>query len=71
MDTEKFVELTKTLDKKKKGKQEGLEKIQKYFDRFHLINRNYLNKEVYEKPRAPSHPCQRPWSTRSSISMSR
>ena len=49
MDIEKFVELTKTVDKKKMGKQEEMEKIQKYFDRFHLINRNYLNKEVYEK----------------------
>ena len=49
MDTEKFMDLIKTLDKKKKGKQEELEKIQKYFDRFHLINRNYLNKETYEK----------------------
>ena len=49
MDTEKFMDLIKTLDKKKKGKQEELGKIQKYFDRFHLINRNYLNKETYEK----------------------
>ena len=49
MDTEKFVELTKTLDKGKKGKQEELEKLQKYFDRFHLINRNYLGKETSEK----------------------
>jgi phosphopantetheinyl transferase (holo-ACP synthase) len=49
MDTEKFMDLIKTLDKKKKGKQEELEKIQKYFDRFHLINRHYLNKETYEK----------------------
>jgi FtsZ-binding cell division protein ZapB len=48
MDTEKFMELTKTLDKKK-GKQEEMERLQKYFDRFHLINRNYLNKETYEK----------------------
>ena len=49
MDTEKFVELTKMLDKRNKGKQEELEKLQKYFDRFHLINRNYLGKETSEK----------------------
>ena len=49
MDTEKFVELTKMLDKRNKGKQEELEKLQKYFDRFHLINRNYLDKETSEK----------------------
>ncbi len=49
MDIEKFFELTKKLDKKKKGKQEELERLKKLFERFHLLNRNYLDKETFEK----------------------
>jgi len=49
MDIEKFLELTKKLDKKKKGKQEELEKLKRLFERFHLLNRNYLDKETFEK----------------------
>ena len=49
MDVDKFLELTKKLDKKKKGKQEELEKLQKFFERFHLLNRAYLDKETFEK----------------------
>ena len=49
MDIEKFLELAKKLDKKKKGKQEELEKLNKLFDRFHLLNRAYLDKETFEK----------------------
>ena len=49
MDIEKFLELTKKLDKKKKGKQEELERLKKLFERFHLLNRNYLDKETFEK----------------------
>ena len=49
METEKFLEATKKLDKKKKGKEEELERLQKLFERFHLLNRNYLDKETYEK----------------------
>ena len=49
METEKFLEATKKLEKKKKGKEEELEKLQKLFERFHLLNRNYLDKETYEK----------------------
>jgi hypothetical protein len=37
------------LDKKKKGKAEGLEKLQRFFDRFHNLNRAYLDKETFEK----------------------
>jgi len=48
MDIEKFLELMKTLDKKKKGKEEELEKVKKLFERFHLLNRNYLDKETFE-----------------------
>ena len=49
MDLDKFLELTKRLDSKKKEKKEGLEKFQKFFERFHLLNRSYLDKETFEK----------------------
>ncbi len=49
MEIGKFLELTKKLDSKKKGKKEELEKFQKFFDRFHLLNRAYLDKESFEK----------------------
>jgi hypothetical protein len=48
MDIEKFMELMKKLDKKKKGKEEELEKFRRLFERFHLLNRNYLDKETFE-----------------------
>ncbi len=48
MEIEKFSELTKKLDKKKEGKQEELEKLKRLFERFHLLNRNYLDKETFE-----------------------
>jgi len=49
MEIDKFLEVTQKLDKKKKGKQEEMEKFQKFFERFHLLNRNYLDKETFEK----------------------
>jgi hypothetical protein len=49
MEIEKFLESTKKLDSKKKGKKEELEKFQKFFERFHLLNRAYLDKESFEK----------------------
>ena len=49
MDTDKFLELAKKLDSKKKGKKEELEKFQRFFERFHLLNRAYLDKETFEK----------------------
>jgi len=49
MDIEKFLELTKKLDKKKKGKEEEFERLKRLFERFHLLNRNYLDKETFEK----------------------
>lgn len=52
MDTETFLELTKKLDKRKKGKEEELEKLKKLFERFHLLNRNYLDKEAFENAQA-------------------
>ena len=48
MEIDKFLELTKKLDKKKKGKEEELEKLKRLFERFHLLNRNYLDKETFE-----------------------
>jgi hypothetical protein len=49
MDIDKFFELLKKLESKKKGKKEELEKLQKFFERFHLLNRAYLDKETFEK----------------------
>jgi hypothetical protein len=49
MELEKFLELTGKLGKKKKGNEEELEKLQKLFERFHLLNRNYLDKETFEQ----------------------
>ena len=49
MDIEKFLELTNSLEKKKEGKKEELERFQRFFERFHLLNRAYLDKETFEK----------------------
>ena len=49
MEIDKILELAKKLDSKKKGKKEELEKFQRFFERFHLLNRAYLDKETFEK----------------------
>ena len=49
MEIDRLVELAKELESKKKGKKEDLEKLQKLFERFHLLNRKYLDKEAFEK----------------------
>ena len=49
MDIDKFMERTKKIESKKKGKQEELGKLKRVFERFHLLNRNYLDKEAFEK----------------------
>ena len=49
MDIEKFMERAKKIESKKKGKKEELEKLKRVFERFHLFNRNYLDKEAFEK----------------------
>jgi hypothetical protein len=49
MDIDKFLEITGNLESKKGGETEELEKLQKIFERFHMINRTYLDKEVFEK----------------------
>ena len=49
MEIDKFLELTKKLDKKKEGEQEEFERLKRFFERFHLLNRNYLEKETFEQ----------------------
>ena len=49
MEIEKFLELTQGLEKKKKAKKEELERFKKFFERFHNLNRAYLDKETFEK----------------------
>jgi hypothetical protein len=49
MDVEKFLEVAKKLDSKKKGKKEELETFKRFFERFHNLNRAYLDKETFEK----------------------
>lgn len=49
MDLEKFLEAARKLNSKKRGKQEELEKFRRFFERFHLLNRAYLDKETFEK----------------------
>jgi hypothetical protein len=49
MDIEKLLEMAKKLDSKKKGKKEELEKFKRFFERFHNLNRAYLDKEAFEK----------------------
>jgi hypothetical protein len=49
MDIKKFLEVAKALDEKKNGKKEETEKFKKFFERFHLLNRAYLDKETFEK----------------------
>ena len=49
MEIEKFLAFTEELGKKKKGKKEEFEKLQRLFERFHLLNRKYLDKETFDK----------------------
>jgi hypothetical protein len=56
MEIEKFLEMTKSLEKKKKGKEQELEKLQGFFERFHNLNRAYLDKETFEKARGAISP---------------
>jgi hypothetical protein len=48
MEIEKFLEWAKGLEKKK-AKKEELERFKKFFERFHNLNRAYLDKETFEK----------------------
>jgi len=49
MEIEDFLEMTKSLEKKKKGKEEEVEKLRGFFERFHNLNRAYLDRETFEK----------------------
>jgi len=49
MEIEKFLELTQGLEKKRKAKKEELERFKRFFERFHNLNRAYLDKETFEK----------------------
>jgi len=49
MEIEKFLEWTRGLEKKKKAKKEELERLKRFFERFHNLNRSYLDKETFEK----------------------
>ena len=49
MEIDRFLGLAKKLDSKKKGKEEELEKFRKLFERFHNLNRAYLDNVVFEK----------------------
>jgi len=49
MEIEKFLEWTQGLEKKKKAKKEELERLKRFFERFHNLNRSYLDKETFEK----------------------
>ncbi len=52
MEIEKFLELTQGLEKKKKGKEEELERLKRFFERFHNLNRAYLDQETFQKAEA-------------------
>ena len=52
MDIDQLVEAAKKLDSKKKGKKEEMEKLTRLFEKFHLLNRKYLDKETFEKAQA-------------------
>ena len=49
MDLEKFLKLAEALEKKKKGKKRSWRSFKTFFERFHLLNRKYLDKEAFEK----------------------
>jgi len=49
MEIKKFLELTQGLEKKKTAKKEEFERLKRFFERFHNLNRSYLDKETFEK----------------------
>jgi hypothetical protein len=51
MDIDHLLEMVKKLDSKKKERKEEIQRLQKLFERFHLVNRKYLDKETFEKAR--------------------
>jgi hypothetical protein len=51
MDTDKLLELAKKEIAEEKEAQVKLEHLRKIFERFHNVNRKYLDKDAYEKAR--------------------
>lgn len=49
MEIEKFLEIAKKLSRKKKDKGIELERFKRLYERFHLINRAYLDRESFEQ----------------------
>jgi len=49
MDTGKFLESAKRLESEKKGDHTAIDHFRKHFERFHILNRSYLDKETFEK----------------------
>ena len=49
MEIDKFLEWVKKLDSKKKGNKEELEKFKRFFERFHNLNRAYLDNVAFER----------------------
>ncbi len=49
IDIERFLEITKGLEEGNNEKNEEFEKLRRLFERFHIINRNYLDKESFLK----------------------
>jgi len=49
MDTSRFLEFVKKLDSREEGKNEEFERLKRFFERFHILNRNYLDRETFEK----------------------
>ncbi len=48
MDIEGFLELVKKIESKG-GEKEESERLKRFFERFHILNRNYLDRETFEK----------------------
>jgi len=49
MDTSRFLEFVKKLDSREERKNEEFERLKRFFERFHILNRNYLDRETFEK----------------------
>ena len=48
MEIDNFLDWASKL-RSRKGKKGELERLKKYFERFYLLNRSYLDKEAFEK----------------------
>lgn len=46
---DRFLEITKRIEDRENIEQN--ERLKRFFEKFHLINRNYLDKETFEKAR--------------------